>query len=385
MIHVVKDVPHSGMGPSSAERWINCPGSVAASKTIKEAPSQYAAEGTAAHHLANLTFLGQPWGAGDVVEVDGFKFTVLPEWVPLIHDFHEWCNEMPGDQFSEIRVYYESWIPGGFGWIDRAAFNDGVCGIRDLKFGQGVQVFAKENDQLRMYALGILHDYSYLYDIQHFEVGIDQPRLGHRDVWDFSRDELEQWGMDVIVPAFKRVQEGKAFKAGKWCQFCRFKRDCKVRMNQGLAAVLADFEDLDALDDARGTKDIQLMTPEEKAKIYPDIEVLEAWIKDFKKGVVADLLRGGKIGGCKLVEGRSNRKWGDPDKVAKRISPDDAFERTLRSPAQLEKLFGKARFNKILGELVVKPPGRPTLVGADDPRPPMEIDPEFTDLDADDI
>lgn len=47
----------------------------------------------------------------------------------------------------------------------------------------------------------------------------------------------------------------------------------------------------------------------------------------------------------------------------------------------MEKLMGKKTFNEILGDLVVKPAGKPTLVPDTDKRPALDIrsaESEFT-------
>lgn len=43
---------HAQLSPSSAERWITCPGSVALCRNLPDSSSSYADEGTAAHDLA---------------------------------------------------------------------------------------------------------------------------------------------------------------------------------------------------------------------------------------------------------------------------------------------------------------------------------------------
>jgi len=198
-------------------------------------------------------------------------------------------------------------------------------------------------------------------DIQEFELGISQPRLDHRDTWRISRKDLVCWARATLPPVLEKINAGTEFQAGEWCQFCRFRRDCAVRANVGLTVA---FGNLDATEPVN-----PIMDPAEKARILPKLAVIKSWLADFEKGAIADIVAGKQIGGWGLVEGRSNRKWSDPDAVARRIAPEDAFEKKLRSPAQLEKLIGKPKFSKVLGELVVKPPGRPVLVGPDDPRP----------------
>jgi len=375
---VVKPVEHSPCGPSGAPRWINCPGSVNASKGKTDEESVFAAEGSAAHWLADWcwrTAAAPRDFIGDIIQVGKHKFGVTEDFADAVEDYLEWCAEVPADiSFSETKVSYESWVPGGFGWVDRGMIKDGLCTLRDLKFGKGVQVWAKDNEQLLMQALGVLETH-WMEDIQEFELGISQPRLDHRDTWRISRKDLVCWARATLPPVLEKINAGTEFQAGEWCQFCRFRRECAVRANVGLTVA---FGNLDATEPVN-----PIMDPAEKAKILPKLAVIKSWLADFEKGVIADLVAGKDVGGWKLVEGRSNRAFANPDAVVKRISPDDAFEKKLRSPSQLEKLMGKPRFTKILGDLVVKPPGRPKLASPDDPRPAMTnlSQVNFTNLD----
>jgi hypothetical protein len=177
----------------------------------------------------------------------------------------------------------------------------------------------------------------------------------------------------VLAPTLLKIAAGKEFQAGEWCKFCRFRRDCSVRAEVGLSNVFTSLAE---------PVPVVSLTPERKAEILPLLDTIKSWLKDFEKGAIADLIAGKTLGGWKLVEGRSNRGWSDPNKVAPRISPDDAFIKKLRSPAQLEKLFGKPAFVKKLGDLVVKPPGKPKLVGPEDKRPAITnlSECDFSDL-----
>ena len=40
---------------------------------------------------------------------------------------------------------------------------------------------------------------------------------------------------------------------------------------------------------------------------------------------------------------------------------------------EMQKLMGKTKFEEILGDLIYKPPGKPTLVPASDKRPAMNV------------
>ena len=48
---------HANLGASKAERWMNCPGSVALEADLPNTSSEYAREGTAAHEVAEQCLL----------------------------------------------------------------------------------------------------------------------------------------------------------------------------------------------------------------------------------------------------------------------------------------------------------------------------------------
>jgi hypothetical protein len=49
----------------------------------------------------------------------------------------------------------------------------------------------------------------------------------------------------------------------------------------------------------------------------------------------------------------------------------DPFERKLLTITAMEKLLGKKNFEALLGDMVVKPSGKPMLVSRSDKRPEM--------------
>ena len=75
-----------------------------------------------------------------------------------------------------------------------------------------------------------------------------------------------------------------------------------------------------------------------------------------------------------MVEGRSSRKWADPEAVEQFMQAEeydqDAYMEPakLMSPAALEKSLGKKKVAELLGDRIVKSPGNPTLVLASDKR-----------------
>lgn len=228
---VIPSGAHSILGPSSAERWLNCPGSVLLPGPSLQ--SEYAAEGTAAHTLSEWVRHGQPLASfrGKVLKVGDYEFKVGKNMSESVATFIEEVNkERQGSALTEERIQYEELVPGGFGTLDHARLRSGCAGVKDYKHGKGVVVGAKENPQLMLYALGVWFEYKWVYDIEKFSLSICQPRVKHFDEWEISLGHLLQWGYDVVRPgAVRALTPGAEFKAGPHCKFCKAKETCPTR------------------------------------------------------------------------------------------------------------------------------------------------------------
>jgi hypothetical protein len=381
---------HSPLGPSSAERWIACPGSVLATKGLPDTDSDYSLEGTAAHELAEKCreldepakkFLGH---VIDVRRVDGRNHEVLvnQEMVDAVQHYVDHVNGLPGYDFNETRVYYTDWVKDGFGTMDAARGNDGTVYIRDLKYGKGIQVYARENEQLMLYALGFYAEYGHLFDIEQFDLGIVQPRLDHVDTWTISRKELLLWAGSVAMPAAElALTPGAPFKAGSHCQFCKIKGTCKARAMSAFETAVGEFEDLDDAIDKAGDLSpvVGVLTNEQIARILPSVKGMKKWIADIERHAFSETAQG-RFDGYKIVGGRGNRVLRDEAKIEFELAgiPDEKLyePREFKSVAQLEAALGKAMFKPAtekkpagpFAHLVEKRPGKPTLAAIDDPR-----------------
>jgi hypothetical protein len=74
-----------------------------------------------------------------------------------------------------------------------------------------------------------------------------------------------------------------------------------------------------------------------------------------------------------LVEGRSVRSWSDDAKVAQKLLENDfksehIYATKLLGIGAIETLVGKKKFTELLGDLITKPPGKPTLTTIEDKR-----------------
>lgn len=378
---------HSPLGPSSADRWINCPGSVGLTAGMPDNESQYAAEGTVAHHLTEIM-------RRDGIPVAGFldqtvdDILVTKEMVDAVEMFVEHVEETPGYALIEVRVHFDRWVPEGFGTLDDGRLAPGKATITDFKYGKGVQVFAEDNSQLKLYALGILDEWDWLYNFETFVLCVHQPRLDHIDTWSIGREELLAWAESIVKPKAAEALSGKgAVCAGAWCQWCKIKATCRVRATTVFNSVVGDFESIE---------DAASKTPAEAATLSNDeiavalgaIGNIKKWCAAIETHAMAEINHGRAVGDYKLVAGRSSRGWGlSPEEIEalwteKGLSADDLFEKKMRTMPAAEKVAGKKNEIWKVEGLVVKSAGKPTLAPGSDPRPALVLDPnaEFEDI-----
>ncbi len=235
-IIVIPEGAHSALGPSSSERWLNCPGS--ATLPGPSPHTEYAAEGTAAHTLSEwvrLTGKHASHWRGKVLQVGEYTFKVGKAMIEGVTTFVESVERLPGARLVEECVGYQELVDGGFGTLDDARLHLDAAVITDLKFGKGVEVHAKGNTQMRLYDLGVLFKYDWVYRFKKFVNRISQPRRGvvaEEDVEEISTGDLLAWGYDVVRPHAERILSGQltdVFKAGPWCRFCKKKNECSYR------------------------------------------------------------------------------------------------------------------------------------------------------------
>lgn len=210
-----------------------CPYSVLASRGVSKPSTEYASEGVAAHTLSEWVREQKKPAShwkGTVLKVGEFEFKVGKAFIEGVQTFVDDCEELPGVPVIEGQVAYGELVEGGFGTLDDARIQDGMCVVTDLKFGRGVQVYAKDNPQIKLYALGLFFTHGWAFEFDRFVLRISQPRLHHFEEDEISLGHLLQWGYDVVRPAAKRaLKPGAEIKAGSHCKFCPLKDTCAVR------------------------------------------------------------------------------------------------------------------------------------------------------------
>lgn len=163
-----------------------------------------------------------------------------------------------------------------------------------------------------------------------------------------SKAELLRWAEEVLAPTALLAMEGKGeFKAGVHCQFCKVKATCRKRAEYNLELAKYDSEMPDELEDY------------EIDAILMKVDQLTAWTSDVKEYALDQVLLGMDYGYFKVVEGRSNRKYTSEEDVAQAVTDAgyDPYEK---------KLLGIMAMTALLGGMVYKPSGKPTLISKSD-------------------
>ena len=378
---------HALLSASSAHRWLHCTGSPKLEQEFPDSTSVYAQEGTLAHELCELKLK---------------KYTtVMPKGTYTrahnkIMKSELWQNEMEGTSETyleyvkgimlsceiapavliEKRVDFSRYVPEGFGTADCLVLAGDTLHVVDYKHGKGVVVDADHNPQMMLYALGAIDELSLLYRFKSIHMVIVQPRVNNISEFTMTADELREWGESVVKPKAEAAISGKGeFEAGDWCRFCRAKQQCKTR-----------YESNDSLyPELSERHDPRLITLDELGEYLKRGRDMAAWLEDMKEYALSESLAGAEVPGWKAVEGRGSRAFTDTDEavdtlIKNGIDESVLYERRVLTLAQMEKAVGKKAFGELVGDLVVKNPGKPTLVEESDKRPKITNLPTAADV-----
>ena len=408
---------HAKLSPSSAERWMGCPGSVALAAGIPDIGSTYADEGTAAHFLAAdclmngyspdihigrhvivadsgtrwMTDAGKDRGES-AYEVTEDMAAHVAQYVAAVNHFAE-----GGTLFVEQRVSISTFTgeADATGTADAIVITpEGELQVHDLKYGFRT-VSAKSNKQLMLYGLGAIDDLSMLYDITGLRVFIHQPRVhsGAPSEYVVGAEELDAFDTEVRASAELALSgQGGLVPSEAACEWCRAKATCPELASFVEASVGANFEDMGALE----LTNVDTPAVKLSAKMAA-IPLIEDWAKAVRAEVEARLFAGEVVDGFKVVQGRrGKRTWADPSEAEKllkdtfRLKVEEMYDLKLISPTTADKLhkgetpvIGPRQWKKVEA-LITQRDGLPSVAPESDPRPPLSIAAkveDFTNLD----
>ena len=361
---------HALLSASSSHRWLNCNPSARLEREFADRETVAAAEGTAAHALAEHKLKRRlklrserPVSPFDTDEME----TCTDDYADFVMEqvTKERRRDPDTQVFIEQRLDFSCYVPEGFGTGDCLIVSRGRIHIIDLKYGQGLLVDSEENPQMMLYALAALKQYEEQYQIKKVKLTIFQPRRENVSTWETSVAKLKKWATKELVPKAEKAFKGEGeYCPGEGCIFCKAAVKCRARAEDKLRLAQSEF------------KMPPLLTDAEIEDVLAKLPDIKKWADEIQEYALAKALAGKEWAGFKLVEGRSVRKFTDERAVVKAANAagyHDIYKQSLISITEMEKLMGKAEFSKVLGALVTKPQGKPTLVPDTDKRQAITV------------
>lgn len=359
---------HALLSASSSHRWLTCPPLPRLEQFFENKTSEAAHEGTLAHAVAENKLrkaLGLSHKNMKVLDKEMDEYT--DDYVTYVLEQIELIKQKTKDPIVliEQRLDFSEYVPDGFGTGDCVIVADNVIHVIDLKTGY-IEVSAVNNPQMKLYALGALKLYDALYDIDEVVMTIFQPRKFNVSTDSISSKDLLNWAETELKEKAELAFNGEGvIEYGPWCQF------------SSCGAVLRARYDHHKKLDRFQLKSPHLLTDNEVEEVLGHVDDLTKWANEVKAYATEVAIKSGKTWhGYKLVAGRSIRKFTDEAKVAE-IAKDngytDIYKQSLLSMTDLQKLMGKATFEKLFNSLIRKPTGAPTLVPVSDRRRELTI------------
>lgn len=332
---------HSPLGASSAERWMNCPGSNVLLQTLSLPESDepdYRREGTAMH-LAAAHCLENDLDTWEITGQTWNKTVLNDEMARHVQTYLDVVRRYFRDPLY-VRHFIEFGIsspvhPLFYGTLDFGAVMVNRIIVRDLKGGEGIIVEPEENPQLMYYAYGLIEDLAktaLIGDDFPVDIGIIQPRAFHVDgpvrSWVTTAGFIRTWVRDKLVPAMLNAEFDLTLDAGPWCRFCPAKLVCPLLTSLFRAAATAN------------PKEIVNISDESLGRSYQYKQAVTFYLKAMDEETYRRLNTGHTVPGTKLVPKKANRVW-RPEAAAEgktKFGPDFLTKPEPKSPAQLEAL-----------------------------------------------
>jgi hypothetical protein len=383
---------HSKLGASSTSRWMNCPGSVEATKDYPDTKNIYAAEGTAAHSIGDAclkTNTDATTCLGNVITVDDWEFEVNREMVEGVQMYLDVVRtdmeEMGAKKIhAERRVDLSKVYPGMFGTSDAILIEGKYLKVYDFKYGRGI-VEVRENTQALFYAVGALLLMDPKREVQEIEMVIVQPRVADPiKRWTVTKQYIRDWVVELRKAAVATAADDAPRIPGeKQCKFCEHKPFCPEIEKFALECAMLEFDEEDNIKIIE-TDDL---SKTELSKILKWSSFVQNYLKAIESKALRLLQEGESVEGFKLVDKRPSRQW-DKDLDIEEILRHMGLSRlemltepVLLSPAQIEKLLPQELREELNNDLIVKKSSGTKMVPESDPAPEVSagVESDFAD------
>jgi hypothetical protein len=361
---------------------------VSRSEGLSSPESEYAKEGSLAHEIAAGFLENKFFTLGERLTIPQGVSQEMLEAVRVYVDFvakeaSNLCSELDkGHVLIEHKFDLESVHPGLFGTADAVLYGprEKKLVVIDYKHGAGISVEVENNLQLKYYGLGAL--LSTAFPCETVELIIVQPRCGDTPIkrWAFPSVELLDFAADLAHDAKRTEDKNAPLNPGKHCRFCpAAATNCEALRQEAQAMAKLEFRKEISYDEDQLTRALKFLP------------AFEAWIKRVREFSYNEAIQGRTPKGWKLVEKRATRKWAASEEEIVKYMRDatkkdinDFYEKSLKSPAQMEKLASK-QINAGLRNMMVTVSSGYNLVEESDVRPAVKFDPknDFAKIEGD--
>ena len=361
---------HAILSASGSHRWLACTPSARLEQEFSDTDSTASLEGTAAHSLAEHKLKKklkmQSTRPNTIYDNDEMEM-YTDDYSDYVVE--QYTKAKRYDENAKVlieqRLDFSCYVPEGFGTGDAVIVSKGKLHIIDLKYGLGVLVNAEKNPQMMLYALGALRKYEKEYEIKKVKLTIFQPRRENVTTWETTTAALKKWANKILRPKAEMAYRGTGkYEPGAHCQFCKAAIKCRARAEEKLKLAKEEF------------KKPPLITDNEIESVLAKIPDIKKWCDDIMDYALEKALNGKKWEGFKIVAGRGTRKYLNEEAVVEALNKAgyyDIYKKLLLPITEMEKLMTKKTFSEVLGKLVGKTEGKPTLVSLDDKRPELNI------------
>jgi hypothetical protein len=381
-------VTHAKFSPSSAHRWLVCPGSVQAEAGLPDTSSRAADEGTLAHRVAEHALQGDWVHTEPLVGHDGTVHEVTDQMLDAAEEYSRRIWEQLVAEGSELHVEQRVQLNDHcWGTADALVIErtdpgvPRVVHVVDFKYG-GRLVEAHDNPQLMIYGAAALNLVPQSYRQKAVvNMHIFQPRREDTggETWRVTTKvatELLAWVHDVVEPAIATaLEEDPPRVPGDHCTYCKARASCPALREHGMQLAQSVF----AEPEAKKPPPVGHLSAAETARLLDAFPLLDLWTKAVREHAMGLAMRGDPPPGYVIDQPPGNRRWRDEDEAAKTLSMlvgEDAFAKKVLSPAQVEKQLGKRFDKKIVGGMVIRPPQAPKLVALGKAKNPIAA-PQF--------